>query len=401
MTALFKPRTPVFFFSVLIFFSFYLLPSIFYSLHAAPATPLPSVQTYEELLKAVRQTRNASQTRVQDAIQQEKVREAWEIGKLIDSHVLGYKERAEYDKQVMPRLAKDLVMSEQELYRMLKFARTYPILSAPIELSWAHYRELLSLQDHSKMKEIEKKAAKKKWDHKKLREEVKRLNEREKEKSDSQETSETVAPAAAPIPPPALPEKLEAKPGKLNAYPVVFATAGKDKGEHVLDLGFSSYYRTDRRLPFREGQVVEFVIQQPGLPPKLKLFPEATKEDLYTYKAEVLQVIDGDTLVAVISLGFGFSTVQRLRLRGLDCPELPSREGVAAKVFLEKLLRGALEEEYRNGEKEKKLSREYLPIVLRTVKSDKYDRYLADIFLNGEYVNQRLVDEGHALIVAD
>ena len=112
-------------------------------------------------------------------------------------------------------------------------------------------------------------------------------------------------------------------------------------------------------------------------------------------------MIDGDTLKAAIPLGFGFTTVQKLRLRGLDAPEIESADGQEAKAFLEE-----------------RLLKAKTPVLIRTVKSDKYDRYLADVWvalvLNEQerlrqkpdvpvradgyiYVNQELLDEGLAV----
>jgi hypothetical protein len=71
---------------------------------------------------AICQTRAASAQRIETLVEQEKVREAWEIGQLIDEHVLQHKERAAYGEQVIIRLAKDLGSSETELKYMLQFA---------------------------------------------------------------------------------------------------------------------------------------------------------------------------------------------------------------------------------------------------------------------------------------
>lgn len=83
------------------------------------------------------------------------------------------------------------------------------------------------------------------------------------------------------------------------------------------------------------------------------------------------------------------SVSQKLRLRGIDCPELDTEEGRRAKRFVESRLKGC----------------EF--IVVKTYKdtTDKYDRYLADIFYaagagdpslvarEGKYLNQELLDE--------
>jgi endonuclease YncB( thermonuclease family) len=110
---------------------------------------------------------------------------------------------------------------------------------------------------------------------------------------------------------------------------------------------------------------------------------ERTQKDLYTYNALVERVVDGDTLKVHVDLGFGQWTRQTLRLRGLDCPEVGTRDGDAAKAFVQSYLKEASQ------------------IVIRSSKSDKYDRYLADIFIpqdKGEdiYLNDLLLEKGQA-----
>lgn len=336
-----------------------------------------TVQAYDELVKAIRATRQESQQR----IEQSKVREAWETGKLIDEHVLLHKERAEYGARVIERLAKDLGSSATELGYMLKFARMYPIAPTSGELTWSDYRELLSLKDSAKRTEVSEKAAREKWDTKRIRSEVKRIN---------QLTQTGTEPS----------ERLSAKPGILHAYRVV---AGLEDGERVLDLGFSNYYKPVEKITFQPDDILEVVwgapnpnglvqsrkeLDVPVRSGEYKKLKDAGEDVLYTYKIEVLDIIDGDTIKAVIDLGFGFRTVQTLRLRGIDAPELPTADGKAAKEFLEKLLAPSSK------------------VLIRTVKSDKYDRYLADIFMTDEkgkeqYLNNLLLEKGYAVRVSE
>jgi len=70
----------------------------------------------------------------------------------------------------------------------------------------------------------------------------------------------------------------------------------------------------------------------------------------------------GDTLRVVVDLGFDTTTRQDIRLKGLDCPEMDTDEGKAAKRSVENAFRG-LES-----------------ITLKSVKPDQYDRYLGDVF---------------------
>jgi len=94
---------------------------------------------------------------------------------------------------------------------------------------------------------------------------------------------------------------------------------------------------------------------------------------------------------AVIDLGFGVRSTQVLRLRGIDAPELVSADGKKAKEFLEKKL-GLAEGEGLSDRM----------VLVRTEKSDKYDRYLADLFYtdkNGReiYLNQEILAAGLAI----
>lgn len=337
------------------------------------ATTMPAVESYDELLSAIREAKAQSRERVEALVDQEKVREAWEIGKLIDEHVLHHKERADYGKYVIKKLAADLKMSRVELYFMLKFARTYPIVSPAKQLSWAHYRELLSLNDSGEREELTKQAAREGWGRDRLREEIRR-RQTSRKPAEQKEPAQTI---------------LQAAPGKPGTCRVVKAHYGNEPNRLVLDLGFSNYLNHPalKSGRFREGDIVS-VVGAPlvgarsggrGQAPPLQLLKNATSSDLFTYPAIVIHVIDGDTFTAAVELGLGFTTVQTLRLRALDAPEIETAAGREAKEFLEKLLpRG-------------------LKVIIRTRQSDKYDRYLADLFVNGEYVNQKLVEEGLAL----
>lgn len=66
-----------------------------------------------------------------------------------------------------------------------------------------------------------------------------------------------------------------------------------------------------------------------------------------TYECTVTRVVDGDTLDVEVDLGFAIFTKQRVRLSGVDTPEIfrPSCErerahGMRAKEFVEELCLG-------------------------------------------------------------
>ncbi|MCA9693084.1 MAG: hypothetical protein R3A51_11295 [Nannocystaceae bacterium] len=85
---------------------------------------------------------------------------------------------------------------------------------------------------------------------------------------------------------------------------------------------------------------------------------------MYEYRARVQRVIDGDTFDFDVDVGFYISLRMRVRLRGVNTPELRGDErerGLAAKEFVV----------------------EQLPVgsyaLIRTAKIGKYGRYIADV----------------------
>lgn len=335
--------------------TFFLIPFLTGSISVFAAetiSVLPKVETYEQLVTAIRNVKHASRERLEQFAEQERVREAWETGKLIDEHVLLNK-RADYGKRVLKRLAADLGMSHSELKSMLEFARTYPIGVPGGQLSWSHYKALLSINNDTQRQEIAQEAIEKKWSKHELRRQLKKRKV----------LAEALDSEAI----------LTSVPGKIGLHPIIRARSGEYQGQRVIDLGFSNYYKPDKKLPFSEGEIVAF---EKGKFKKVKEKSEA----LFTYKADVVEVLDGDSFNAVVHLGLGFFTWQTLRLRALDAPEIESAEGREAKEYFEKLIGGK-------------------SVIIKTLKSDKYDRYLADVFLDGKYINQSLVEEGLATVV--
>lgn len=353
---------------------------------AAPAvsTVTAQVVTYDQLVQAIREARAGTRTRIEQAVEQEKVREAWEIGKLIDEHILLHKERADYGKRVLKRLSADLETSDSELYYMLEFARSYPIFPQGGKLSWSHYKALLDMSDPKQREEMAREAVRQRWGRDELRAEVRKRNAR----------------IGAPVEDT---EPLVPLKGELDTYRVVIAPAGKFRGKPVLDLGFSNYYRPRGPFDFRERDIVSVVgarlprpLNQGGETPPLQILKPAGKSlvpfHVFSYRAWVLDVTDGDTLWVLVDLGFGITTKQHVRLRGLDAPEIETAEGQEAKRFVESVIARS------RGSGDEAIS---APVVITTVKSDKYDRYLVDVWSDETYLNQNLLDEGLAVRVSE
>ena len=90
---------------------------------------------------------------------------------------------------------------------------------------------------------------------------------------------------------------------------------------------------------------------------------------MYQYKAQVKSVIDADTIDVLIDLGFGVHTMQRLRLYGIDAPEMKTEAGKVAKEYVKSVLLGADASMF---------------VYVRTLKDkkDKYGRKLAVLYFD-------------------
>jgi micrococcal nuclease len=113
----------------------------------------------------------------------------------------------------------------------------------------------------------------------------------------------------------------------------------------------------------------------------------------YIYKAKLERVIDGDTVDALIDLGFDTWVKKRIRYKGIDTWESRTKDldekklGLAAKD--------------RNKELLESTSSKPGYFRLKSHGVGKYGRVLGEVFVKDiegiEYnVNQTLIDEGHA-----
>ena len=106
---------------------------------------------------------------------------------------------------------------------------------------------------------------------------------------------------------------------------------------------------------------------------------------MFEYNAEVLRLVDGDTLDARIDLGFDVHVNKRIRLMGIDTWESRTRDkaekvkGLAAKARLKELLK-------QDKNKFKLISHG----------TGKFGRVLGDIEISVGNVCDILVEEGHA-----
>ena len=300
-------------------------------------------------------------------IEREKVLTYWKTGKLISKHILANGDRAEYGEKVMVRLSGDLNLDKSILHRTLKFYKAFPIVATWPQLTWSHYRLLLTVEDGESRKALAEKADANQWTTDLLEEKIRdRTHFDSNGHLDRKKKPELL---------------LEPKRGSLYTCQIRQLDFLHGKPELVIDLGFKvTKNLSSSGGKFKAGQIVE------GISPKHSgesfqiRASKRTKADLYTYRGRVERVVDADTLLVWIDLGFEMGLRQYLRLRGINMPEKDTRQGKRAAEFVRTQLIGVSE------------------IILCSSKHDIYDRYLADVFIStskGEiYLNQLLLDKG-------
>ena len=115
---------------------------------------------------------------------------------------------------------------------------------------------------------------------------------------------------------------------------------------------------------------------------------------MYTYNIKLDKVVDGDTIDAIIDLGFNVSIKKRVRFSGVNTPECRTKDleekarGLAAKDRVKQLLEGSK------------------TIQLTSHGVGKFGRCLGEIHIDIvdgkekvtlESLNELLIKEGHAV----
>ena len=104
---------------------------------------------------------------------------------------------------------------------------------------------------------------------------------------------------------------------------------------------------------------------------------------MYKYNAKLDRVVDGDTVDALVDLGFNTWKKVRIRMQGMNAPESRTRDleekakGIAAKIRLEELLGSG-------------------KFVLQSMGVGKYGRCLGILYVDEININKTLIQEGHA-----
>lgn len=336
-----------------------------------PKTAL-AIRSYQDLLKDLKSILLEGLRK----IEAQRVKTYWQTGELISRYLLESKQRGD---GLFIRLSEDLEIDRRTLYYSVEFYRESPSLHTCANLTWSHYRILLSVEDKSRRAFLKDQTVKLGWDVRRLQQAIKveRLGRIKRV-----EPVEQVKSA-----------KLNFVRGKLYAYRLIKPKIiNPTESELLVDCGFS-VWRDVALLGITSPGAGEIVESKKSGSYYSFNYSAAKSSQLFTFKALVERVVDADTIWVHIDLGFNCWSRQKIRFRGIDAPEVSTVKGIKAKEFVEAKLAG-------------------VPfVIIKTYSPDKYGRYLSDVYYKqdesspevvvryGKYLNQELLDLGLARVV--
>lgn len=342
--------------------------------------------TYPGLLDAVSTELAAGLERAERALEYVRLQTYWKVGGHIERYAAAAPGANRVTHDFYRRLSADLRrkkradMSIDLLKRCAQFFRCYPVFPARTPLTWTHYLHLMRVDDPKLRQRLERLAAKEEWTCSAFKQVLRRL------KAEGRPVSVSGG-------------KLVYRRGTPYTYQVCRAHDLRGRKILAIDCGF----KLCRDIP--EGVTQKLVSGQVVCSKKaggryVLTTNNRRRGKYYTYAARVLRVVDGDTLDLFIDPGFEMKMInERVRLRGINAPELSTAGGAGAREFLTGLL-------------------EPCPIVvIRTTRASAvtgsdakgmFGRWLVDLFAlpgcedpltiasRGAFVNQVMLDEGWA-----
>lgn len=119
----------------------------------------------------------------------------------------------------------------------------------------------------------------------------------------------------------------------------------------------------------------------------------AKKPIVYTYTAQCLRVMDGDTLDILVNRGHDNFERVRVRLLRVQAPEVRTKDLAEKKdgIFASHFVAEELSCPYR-GDSNVKAEMETFPLVVVSPGKDKYGRWLADVLYTKEGKSHNLSD---------
>ncbi len=329
----------------------------------------------DALIAVLREELRRGLARAEEAVHRQRVITYWHLGWHIDKFLAG---APGPEIVYLSIVAEKLDYSPDVVRKILKFYRCFPKLPKKPPLSWSQYRALLTAPVARRSALLKKAIA---------------------EGIGTEELYALISAGRRAHPPsgtggPA--PKLDYKRGRLYIYKTLQGKHLKLKtGEIMVDGGFKWRHKvkTGAGRGLTGGSIVRSVKTKDGSYGLKYCNDDASS--LYTYVAEIERIVDADTFLLTIDAGFDNWLDSRVRLRGIDAPEITTALGRRAYRYVKKAL----------GNR---------PVVIKTYREEKYGRYLIDLFYmrkkvadpqiiarEGIFLNQELLDLGLAKLYND
>lgn len=336
---------------------------------------------YPKILEAIKTEISEDSLNVRQEYEHNNIIMNWHVGRSLERFMSTDRGPSKTNAKIVEKLCKDLVRPATYFYGARKFYNLYPTIPKKSLLTWCHYNLLIRIKDDKRRRSYEELVLKEGIGFKELgvlmRQDNKRLAA---EKLKEHEPDEWNRP------------QLKVSRGRLYHYKVT-AHRNLKMPENVMlvDIGFGVFREVFVPTPnkIHAGYTVRVVKAKERYGVKLS---GVKKMNTFTYKAHVERVVDGDTLILNIDCGFQTWVNERVRLRGIDAPELKTAQGAQVKLSVQKILAK-------------------LPfVIVKTYKQDKFGRMLADIFYmpdemdihriaaDGIFLNQELIDNDLAKV---
>lgn len=335
--------------------------------------PVPQPQkSYPALIAAIRNELRRGIEKAEEAVYQQRVITYWHIGR--HTHEFLSDPSVRFETPHLVQIAADAGFSLDVMRKIVKFYRAFPKLPKKSRLSWNQYRAILSAP--ARLRPLLLKRAI-----------TENLGGEQLQALISLERHKKTAAVAG--------GKLRSSRGRLYIYKTIDDKHLKLKeNEIMVDCGFKWRHQVNIKddSKLTGGYMVRSVKTDNDY--ELRYCNEDPAW-LYTYSATIERVIDADTLLLSIDAGFKNWVDLRVRLRGVDAPEMSTALGRRACEYVKKVLgtRG---------------------VVIKSYKDDKYGRYLVDLYYRkqhtndpaviakeGLFLNQELLDRGLAKLYQD
>ncbi len=340
-----------------------------------PASELTPTQ-YCALREQIQGIISEGRIHTRQAGEWEKVETYWHIGDALISHIDG-QPRAEYGRQIVGNLSKDIHLSQSLLWHILRFRRVLTILSAQRELGWSHIKEIIYRPSRDERRFYFSTAKRGRWSLRQLQKAI---------RDDLYGTTITHPFAVQPDQDPPAGRPLRARFGEFHVYQIV--PSGDPASDALyVDLGFHMTEHID--LIGLKDPAPDLLVTSKKRRDGTYTFtncPPQTRR--HTYVGWPHRIVDGDTLIGVADCGLDHHTWPlRWRLRGIDTPELGTLAGQNAKDFVVDVLS------------------QVSFVVISTSKTDNYGRFLVDlkylpgesdpvvVRTNGTYLNRQLLTQ--------